>query len=356
MKYTRCLDFQKGVYFEHNRLESAQGQKTKLSSFRICSHSDPHLLIQKIKFTSENYSAHIDIDLSLYPNDFPEELAELYPHIEPVPNNVDPAGQQIAEIQLFRTKGSKEFIALVSRIIVHGRELKGPHVSTDISPGETLTIERRISIFGNPKGEGDARKVTENALKHSKSQPLNPGLSITQHLEAWKRFWAVADIDLPKAQGPTDALRFNLYHLQSSAVLAPQTSIPAKALTGRAYEGHIFWDTEIFTLPFFIYTAPEIARQLLLYRYNTLPGARKRASKMGFRGACYAWESTATGKDMTPLSVSISGPKGEKGAKIPIFTGPQELHITADIAWAIFKYWDATLDHEFMCRLWNRKC
>ena len=99
----------------------------------------------------------------------------------------------------------------------------------------------------------------------------------------------------------------------------------------------------------FLFTPhPEIARQLLLYRYNTLPGAKQRASKMGFRGACYAWESTATGKDVTPLSVSISGPKGEKHSKIPIFTGPQELHITADIAWAIFKYWDATLDQEFM--------
>ena len=192
-QYSRCLDFQKGVYFEHNLLESAQGQKTSISGFRICSHSDPHLLIQKIKFTSDNYSAHINIDLSLYPSEFRDLFSELYPHIRPVPIVDASLNPQIAELQLFQTSGSKDFIALASRVIVHGRELKTPYVSTDLSPGETLMIERRISIFWKQ----DVHKVTESALKHSKSQPVSLGLNITQHLEAWKRFWSVADLDLP---------------------------------------------------------------------------------------------------------------------------------------------------------------
>jgi len=343
IEHTRCLDFKKGSYFEDNLLESSQGRRSEVSSLRFCSHADAHLLIQRLRFTAKNYSAHIGLNLSLYPDD----LADLYPHLHRVQEtSVEPLSG-LAEHIVFETIGSRDFITLASRIMVNGRELKCPHISTDLSPGESLLIERYVSAFWNP----DFKISTEAALAHSKSLSLNLADHLTWHTEKWTRFWSVADIHLPKAPGPTAAIRFNLYHLQSSAALTPQTSVPAKALTGRAYEGHIFWDTEIFIFPFFLYTEPEIARQLLLYRYNTLCGAKKRATQMGFRGACYAWESTETGMDVTPRFVSISGRQTQDEDKIPIFTGPQELHITADVAWAVFKYWDATLDHEFMCNV-----
>ncbi|MFZ9596678.1 MAG: hypothetical protein ACO3A2_11460, partial [Bdellovibrionia bacterium] len=142
----------------------------------------------------------------------------------------------------------------------------------------------------------------------------------------------------------TQASRFNLYHLKIAAHAHTQVSIPAKALTGRAYEGHIFWDTEIFMLPFYLYTEPEIAKTLLRYRYQTLEGARIRARSLGYRGACYAWESTVSGLDVTPKSLSLNHSKTE----VPIFTGEQQIHVTADVAYALSRYWDATLDHEFM--------
>lgn len=73
-----------------------------------------------------------------------------------------------------------------------------------------------------------------------------------------------------------------------------------KALSGLGYRGHIFWDTDFFILPFFIHTQPEIARNLLTYRYHTLEGARRKAAHYGYRGAMYAWESAATGDEVTP--------------------------------------------------------
>jgi len=343
LEYRRCLDFKKGVYFEENLVESPQGQKTKTTSFRICSHADAHLLIQKITLTSENYSTHINIDLSLFPND----LAELYPHLQVFIDGDSKTKPRITELQTFQVSGSHDFVSLASRIVVNGRELLSPQVSAKIAPGETLVIERFVSVFWSKTSQ----RSMDQAITHSKSQPLTLATNVAQHLKEWEIFWDKTDLQLPSSPGETDALRFNLYHLQSSAALAPQTSVPAKGLTGRAYEGHIFWDSEIFIFPFFLYTQPQIARQLLMYRYNTLEGARKRASEMGFLGASYAWESTVTGKDVTPLFVSISGaPSGKNETHIPIFTGTQELHITADIAWAVFKYWDATLDQDFMCQ------
>ena len=169
-------------------------------------------------------------------------------------------------------------ISLASRVLVNGRELSAPHVSTCLAQGESLVIERIVSVFSGK----DARVPSLNALKHSKSQPLNLSSCVSAHLKEWEQFWSFVDLDFPEAQGLTDAQRFNLYHLKSSAALSPETSIPAKALTGRAYEGHVFWDTEIFMFPFFLYTEPETARELLLYRYNTLPGAKNEQQKWDF--------------------------------------------------------------------------
>jgi kojibiose phosphorylase len=122
-------------------------------------------------------------------------------------------------------------------------------------------------------------------------------------------------------------------------------SIGAKTLSGFGYRGHVFWDTEIFMLPFFIYTRPEIARNLLSYRCHTLPGARRKAQKNGFPGAQYAWESAATGDEVTPVWVpDFNDPQ----ALVRIWCGDIEIHVSADVAHAIRKYWLITGDDEFM--------
>ena len=111
-------------------------------------------------------------------------------------------------------------------------------------------------------------------------------------------------------------------------------SIGARGLSGTSYKGHVFWDTEIFMLPFFDLTYPEAARALLMYRFHTLSGARAKAARLGYRGALYAWESADTGEDVTPPFAVA--PDGEI---IRILTGEQEQHISADVAFAVWSYW-----------------
>ena len=121
-------------------------------------------------------------------------------------------------------------------------------------------------------------------------------------------------------------------------------SIGAKTLSGFGYRGHVFWDTEIFILPFFSLTQPELAKNMLMYRWHTLPGARRKAAKNGFRGAQFSWESAATGDEVTPTWV----PDFENPLNlIRIWTGDIEIHITADIAYAIHQYWKWTGDDKF---------
>ena len=112
----------------------------------------------------------------------------------------------------------------------------------------------------------------------------------------WQRLWDECECAVVGDARYTRALRICVYQLLIAANQSdPRVNIGANALTGERYRGHAFWDTEVFMLPFFIYTQPETARALLLYRYHTLDGARRNARDGGFRGARYAWESADTG-------------------------------------------------------------
>ncbi|MGC2202579.1 MAG: hypothetical protein WA633_20885, partial [Stellaceae bacterium] len=127
------------------------------------------------------------------------------------------------------------------------------------------------------------------------------------------------------------AIRFNLLHILQASARAEDAGVPAKGLTGQAYEGHYFWDTEIYLLPFLIYTSPRIAKNLLTFRYKMLPQARARARELGHRGAMFPWRT-------------ISGEE----ASAYYAAGTAQYHINADIMYAVRKYVQATGDESFL--------
>ena len=151
-------------------------------------------------------------------------------------------------------------------------------------------------------------------------------------------FWGAADIELDGDEGLQQSLRYNLFSLFQSAGRDGRTSIAAKGLSGEGYEGHYFWDTEIYVLPFFTYTRPEIARALLRFRCGILDKARARAAEMSQRGALFPWRT-------------IGGE--ETSAYYP--AGTAQYHINADIVHALRKYIEATEDTAFLreCRRRN---
>jgi trehalose/maltose hydrolase-like predicted phosphorylase len=166
---------------------------------------------------------------------------------------------------------------------------------------------------------------------------------VDRHAAAWDERWREADVTIDGAPALERALRFALYHLISSANPAdPRTSIGARALAGEAYRGHVFWDTEIFMVPFFVHCWPEAGKALLRYRHLTLDGARRKARKHGYEGALYAWESADTGDETTPDYVVCS-----TGQVVRVLSGIQEQHISADVAYAIWAYEKASGDAAF---------
>ncbi|MGH8565246.1 MAG: glycoside hydrolase family 65 protein [Gammaproteobacteria bacterium] len=127
------------------------------------------------------------------------------------------------------------------------------------------------------------------------------------------------------------AIRFNLFHILQAVARAEDAGVPAKGLTGQAYEGHYFWDTEIYLLPFLTYTLPRIARNLLTFRYKMLPQARAQARHLGHRGAMFPWRT-------------ISGEE----ASAYYAAGTAQYHINADIMYSLRKYVQATGDELFL--------
>ncbi len=189
---------------------------------------------------------------------------------------------------------------------------------------------------------GDAQ-VAEDTARRALSDASTMG-ALREHLRAWDERWALSDVGIEGDEEAQRALRFAVYHLSSAADPHSEvTSIGARALTGDGYLGHVFWDLEIFTLPFFTFTWPRAARALLMYRYHTLDGARAKAAALGYRGALYAWESTDTGAETTPKTVV-----GLDGELVQILSGELEHHVSADIAYAVWQYWQATGDDDFL--------
>jgi trehalose/maltose hydrolase-like predicted phosphorylase len=210
--------------------------------------------------------------------------------------------------------------------------------------GQVAEFDRLIAVARADTLEDDPAPHAGAAL--ARSRALGWRAVLAAHEAAWDARWAAGDIVIDGDDIMQRAVRFAVYHLTSAANPEDdRVSVGARALTGDAYLGHVFWDTEIYLLPFYTAVWPEAARALLMYRFHTLPSARAKAAHFGYKGALYAWESADTGLETTPERVV-----GADGTLIDILTGRMEHHISADIAYAVWQYWRFTGDDDFFLR------
>lgn len=216
-------------------------------------------------------------------------------------------------------------------------------VERPLALGQTVQFDKLVAYAADRDNVGGVEDVVGRATALLADATYDD-LKLA-HLAAWARLWDDCDVIIEGDDEAQLAARFNLFQL---LVAAPQhderVSIGAKTLSGLGYRGHVFWDTEIFILPFFSYVRPRIARNMLMYRYHTLAGARRKAAGNGYRGAQFAWESAVSGDEVTPRWV----PDFEGKELVRIWTGDIEIHISADIAYAIMQYWQVTGDDAFL--------
>ncbi len=156
------------------------------------------------------------------------------------------------------------------------------------------------------------------------------------HIAAGQReilddFWRRSDVEVEGDAQVQQAVRWNLFQLFQAAARAEGSGVPAKGLSGHGYEGHYFWDIEIFVLPFLCYTEPRIARNLLRFRYSMLDKARERAAELNEAGALFPWR-TITGEEASAYYQA----------------GTAQYHLNADIAYALKRYVDVTGDNDVL--------
>jgi alpha,alpha-trehalose phosphorylase len=200
-----------------------------------------------------------------------------------------------------------------------------------LTPYAGVTLDKFVAASTDGDSPGLEDRLAIGQILDRAMQRGLPGLA-ADHEKILAAFWADNDIVVTGADVETQrAIRWTLFQLYSNSACLRGTSIPAKGLTGHAYDGHYFWDTEVYILPFLIYTNPAAARRVLTHRYSMLEHARARARTLAHDGILFPWRTI----------------NGEE-ASAYFLAGTAQYHINADIVYAIRKYVEVTGDREFL--------
>lgn len=361
LSYNRSLDLKIGLLTRKVVWESPNGLKSRLKFKRFLSLANYHLAGLEIKITPLNYSGEIKIK-----SGFDGRITNSgTQHLIEGDKRVFKSGSMY---YTGKTQQSGIFVAIAADQchVINERKVNiEPEIEADrrelfqstrvrVGINCQYKFNKLIMVYTSRDNEFMAKRgviTGEQVLNKTLSelkQSAKRGYQklFAHHRHAWARLWQEMDCTIDGDDFAQLAVRFAQFHLiQMTPTHDARISVAAKGLSGEGYKGHVFWDTEIFILPFFLYTFPDIAKSLLMYRYHTLNGARKKAGHNGYQGAMYAWESATTGEETTP---SLVGVDVKTGQPIRIWCGEIEQHITADVAYAIWQYFEMTGDYSFM--------
>ncbi len=354
LSFERVLDMQNGTLDRELVWEMPSGKQVSVKSRRLVSFKERHLAAINYQVTLLNTTAPVVISSQLVTisnNREREDDPRLARSFEgSVLSTRLSYAQNLRVVQGFITKNSKMTLACgVDHVVTTDGSLTHQSSCTDdsgkvvfsstLQPGKTLELTKYITYHTSrripPEELCDrAERTLDRALEQDFKVLLNDQRNYMDD------FWQRSDITLragPTALKTTEelqqSLRFNLFQILQAAGRAEGTGIPAKGLTGQAYEGHYFWDIEIYVLPFLIYTEPRIARNLLKFRYSMLDKARQRAREVNQKGALFPWR-TINGEEASAYYAA----------------GTAQYHINADIMYALRKYVNATGDEDFLFR------
>ncbi|MBO0451363.1 MULTISPECIES: glycoside hydrolase family 65 protein [Enterococcus] len=256
-----------------------------------------------------------------------------------------------SEIDFVFTIGHRLNAKNVSERIEMGRRQIFMNYFFDLPSNNSATIEKRMSVYtsiDNDISDHEISEIRETAISEMEALEVFSFEELLQEsAEKWSEIWEKHPIEIETENFKDQlAIHFAKYHLH---IMTPahneHMNIGAKGLSGEGYKGHTFWDTEIFMLPYFNFTHPEIAKSLVTYRYLGLDGAHKKARNNGYEGAQYPWEAAnPTDGEVTPVWGAADIVTGQS---TKIWSGFIEQHITSDVTFGVKQYIDVTGDQEF---------
>ena len=351
-RFERALDMRAGTLDRDLVWAHSSGQRVSITSRRLVSLEHRHL-------------GAVAYDITLLTNDAPvvivSEIVDGGPTTEPdTDSGHDPSndprirqfGCEVLEPRVKRTSGQRVVLGFQTRssgmtlscaidhnmltdcnyaVDVRAEASSGQVVySVDGLAGTRIRLIKYITYHSSRRSQAQelcqrSERVLDRAVHHGFDDLLQSQRCFLDD------FWSRSDVVVDGHAEWQQTVRFNLFHICQATARAEGVGVPAKGLTGPGYEGHFFWDTEIYLLPFLTYTMPRVAQNLLRLRHSQIEQARQRAREMNQRGALFPWR-TINGSEASAYYAA----------------GTAQYHINADIMYALRKYVDVTGDTEFL--------
>ncbi len=355
--YERRLDMRTGQLVRELVWRTMSGKKVRVRSWRMVSMSSRHLAAVRYELTMLDGDAPVVISSQLRHEGARRRAVDLTGDVEATAVGHDPReSQDLGDVLLpegavddgdgravlrYRARNSGMTLACgidhrvtsdaeLDRQLVHGNDRAKLVLRGRLSEGQTITIDK-VAAYATSVATSSARLA--DRVNRVLDRSMDDGLDrlFAEQREWFEEFWRVGDVVIEGSPVVQQAVRWSLFQLIQASARAESTGIPAKGLTGSGYEGHYFWDTEIYVLPYLIHTQPRVARNLLRFRHGLLDAARRRAREVNQEGALFAWR-TINGEEASAYYEA----------------GTAQYHINADIMYALRKYVRATGDTEFL--------
>lgn len=355
LSFDRRLNMRAGTLYRDILWETPAGKKVSIKCRRLVSFQHRHIAAISYQVTLLDAEAPVVLSSEMMANQAPSGDRGGDPRKAKgfVGRVLHPKANYLKDRRIVLCHGTERSQMILACAIDHDFETECSHshkskcsedfgqvvFTVDAQPGRPIHLTKYMSYHTSataPPSEMCDRveRTLDRAVGHG-FYTLQSGQQ--QYMDDfWRRSDVrVTNVDVQRAKRTTvelqQAIRFNLFHILQASARAETTGVAAKGLTGHAYEGHYFWDTEIYLMPFLVYTSPRIAKNLLMFRYRMLDQARARAKELSHKGALFPWRT-------------ISGEE----ASAYYAAGTAQYHINADIMYALRKYVNATGDEEFL--------
>jgi alpha,alpha-trehalose phosphorylase len=342
--FSRSLDMRNAVLSRHLVWNSPAGHRTRLMFERFLSAAVPHLGMQRITVSPENWSGKAVLKFELdggCPTYFrcgdralPKPPQDL---LQKARVNL---GNEGAACLTVVVRGTGHTVSIASEI-AGGSVVSATPTSAGVSQTVTLTVQpgqsscatHAVAVVSSRDGvrAGGVPELATRVAREAIQTGYDSSLAKSESI--WSRRWAMADVEIEGPARDQAYVRFSSFSmLQMAPFHTDRISIPARAYAFNRYHGLYYWDSETFLMPYYLHTHPEVAENLLSFRYRTLEGARRTARRLKSPGACFPW-----------MTDSDDGTE-----QAPWYIGDYVWHQNADIAYAIDQYVQATGNYEFM--------
>lgn len=338
--FSRTLNLKTALLERHTTWKCKSGVALNIKWRRIVHATEKKLILQQVLITSDK-----DTEIEVAAGIDGDVRTNGYNHF----TRVECQAQSSGCFCTVETEGGNR-IEIASTML--GDNWKGETGSKSarqikkirLKAGDQLLLEKRSALScDRDRDKMHARKILNNHKNASFEELL------ASHIKEWEQRWEKSDIEITGDINSQLNVRASIYHLLRSYVGDDRVSICSKGYSSDAYWGRFFWDTEMYIMPFFLYTDPVKARTLMNFRNNTLAAARENAGKYGYSGARYPWEADVNGKENCP-------------GYLWQFRDHQ-IHISGDIIYGFLHYASATKDYNFLkkdaaetiieiCRYW----